>query len=1318
MIHAENKESVQNMETMDISAQETSQNPPEAVGDVYLFPASLEQHRYWILDQVDQASTASNMAIAWRVFGKLNDSLVEQSICALTLRHEALRTTFQMIDGELNQVISEQPLYDFSVTDLSAFPEEERQDRADKVMREHSHAPMNLATGPLFFARLIHVSEDEHYLACTMHHIVCDGWSNGILVRDFAELYSAYSQNRSPNLAELPFQFADFTLWQREWLASEAAEDALRFWREQIQRGTPAVDLPTDHPRGAHKDGPGDIESQLLPQSIHERLKLFCREHQATTHQVLLAAFQGLISRYTSQEQFLLGSSIANRTQPGMDNVVGRFANPQVILADAAGNPSFRELLDRVIEWSTLAYAYQDLPFSRLMEEFQLDQSGATSQFLQIYFVYQKAFMQPQEATGLRVVPRPSVSGGVNFDLLVSIVERAEGPRLQIEYNTDLFRKDRIRKFIDQYIRILGAVLENDSLRLSELPLLSREDEQASQKTGAPLQDEVAPSLIACFDRQAAELGTSAAIISGTERISWQSLKEKSLAFANVLAKHQVEPGSIVAIRMEPTADAAAAGLAALRLGAAVLPVPASTSVNEWQAILAQQKPVLSLAGEELSGKIPSAVSFSQLNQPAEPSSAFTEITGPTPAWLNLSLDASGKYCVSATTHEWGSTNFAATAQALNLQQGDVVAVKTSETIPDAWTDIFMPLTQGATILHLDHAPVNELQTLFDREQVSFVLATINDGLDWLHSGWNGDRRLQFICRGSRISSALTNKLQPHVGRMFSLVSASPAGGVISVSALKKSAEGEWPIEPLPGQRFSILDTWGNPTPEGVFGELCIARGEETLRTGLLAQHAIGNGFEIVDHVRHLVRLHGYRLRLGELEDRLLASPGVARAKTSIQDLPDGSPRLVAYISGYKDKPPVVEEVSRFLRATAPGHLSSAELFSVDSIPLRPDGSPEVTALPRPGTTQSTLLKAEDYVPPRDEIESKLVKIWEDVLGVKGIGVRSSFFALGGYSLMIVRLFARINKAMNTSLPITTIFNAPTIEELADILRGSKAFSSLVPVRTQGDKPPFFMILSYLLYGSLPDSLGKDYPFYGLRELHDDERLTPKERAASYVKEIRAVQPQGPYYLGGWCAAGPITIEVGRQLMESGQEVGLVVLFDSWCPGYAEKLRAEQRNSNRLSLSARLSRRYKFHRQKIRNQPLSSQVQYIGAVARNKFRSMRNHLYLRHWSLTTRVFKRFGIPLPDFMHNVTQTTLVTLQQYTPEPFEGNLMLLRAINEPTLPGADATCGWNEVVKGDIEVSWAPGDHETMFLEPNLTLVGKTVREALQRAQAAV
>ncbi|MFT4114293.1 MAG: condensation domain-containing protein, partial [Silvibacterium sp.] len=592
--------------------------PFEAGEDVYVFPASLEQHRYWILDQVDPESTASNMAIAFRLEGRVEDAFAEQAIYELTARHEALRTTFRMVNGNLLQVIAEEPSFGFAVTDVRALPESERVAAAEKAILEHSHVRIDLATGPVFLTRLVHVSDTQHFLAFTIHHSVCDGWSNGVLVRDFAEFYAALSSGHTPHLNDLPFQFADFTEWQKSWLETEDAEKALAFWKEQIRRNVPALDLPTDYPRSARKDGPGHIESELISPELNARIKAFCRSHDATMHQVLLAVFEGVLARYTGQDAFLLGSSIANRTQPGMEDVVGRFANPQVILAGVEQDPTFKELLERVIVWSGEAYAHQDLPFSRLMEEFQLELTGATSQFLQVYFVYQRAFMQPQQAgDGLKIVPRPSVSGGVNFDMLVSVVERAEGPRVQIEYNTDLFTPERIRTFIAAFIRCVDAVCTDSRLRISALPLISPAEESVLIEAG---RGEVFPapavsSLIEQFDRVAEQLRDATAFTSGAQTTSWKSLQGESVRIASALATRGVSRGKTVALRVEPTAEAAATALAILRAGANVLPVPASATSDEWDRILAELAPALALASSGFTRSVSHTVSFDQLRK-------------------------------------------------------------------------------------------------------------------------------------------------------------------------------------------------------------------------------------------------------------------------------------------------------------------------------------------------------------------------------------------------------------------------------------------------------------------------------------------------------------------------------------------------------------------------------------------------------------------------------------------------------------------------------------------------------------------------------
>jgi non-ribosomal peptide synthetase component F/thioesterase domain-containing protein len=1296
-------------------------SPEESVPEdgVFVFPASLEQIRYWTLDQLDGASTASNMAIAACLEGAVEDPLVERAIHAIVDRHEALRTTFRLVDGQLCQIISEEARYSFAVTDLRGLPEAERARTADAAIEDHSHARASLATGPAFFVRLIHVTDQLHYLAFTMHHIVCDGWSNGILIRDFTDFYAAYSQYRDPALPELPFQFADFTVWQQNWLESDAARAALDYWRTHIRREMPAVDLPRDGQRLPQKSYPGHIESTLLPAALTARLKAYCRAHNATMHQVLLAAFEGLIARYTNQSEFLLGSTIANRTQPGMENVVGRFANPQVILADVNGDPTYRDLLRRVIEWSTESYAHQDLPFSRLMEEFQLDQAGATSQFLQVYFVYQKAFMQPQEAPRLKVTPRPSVSGGVNFDLLVSIVERAEGPRLQMEYNTVLFRKERILGLIEMYLRVLEAVMDNDALKVSSLPLRAQLDglpasvETLSQKTATIAS--AGTSLAQWLDQQADAQGNNAAVIEGGRSLNWHDLRARSHTLAASFKSHGVSAGKTAALRLESTANDAAAAWALLRMGAVVMPVPASASLEEWGRILATHRPTIAIASAAFTAGTPGFTSYDKLLHASgndAPDAAFPSASST--AWLGLTSGQDGRLASVPSTHQATLQQLQATAHALDLRRGDIALVHQAESATDAWIDLLLPLAAGATLLYAGDTRPENLQSLLNQHQVSFVFASAPGLLAAVHHCWAGDRRMNVVVRGGLLSSAQLQRLANTPLRLWSMISSPLTEGPLAVARV--TGEGQPGFAALAGQRLVVLDDNDQPVPAGVSGELAAISAGITTRTGYLARTAMRDGsIEIIDSVSRLVRLHGYRLRLGELEEILWQSPLVADVAAAIV-LVEGVSTLAAYVHAYRPSSENMRAIRAHFQAVAPGHVAGAELIAVDSIPRHADGSTDLTKLPAPGSAKPSETSGDEYVPPRDELESSLVAIWEEVLGIRPIGIRTPFFKLGGYSLMIVRLFARINKVLGTSLPITTIFNAPTVEQLADIVRGRAYYSSLVPVQTEGTRPPFFMIHSYLLYQGIPAVMGPDYPFYGLRELDTDaENLTVEQRAATYLDAMRSIQPHGPYYIGGWCAAGPLAVETARQIIASGEKVGFLVLFDSWRPGYAGELAREQAGSPEMSLSARLNRKFRFHRNQWRKLSATQRIRYVVTAFGKKSASLRDRFYLKNWAIAEWFCRRFGLQLPHFMHNVSLTTLNSLKEYRGvEPYPGSMTLIRAKEAPYIPGALEHCGWDAIVKGGVKVLWAPGNHESMFLDPHLEKVGELLRTSLAEA----
>ena len=1326
MVRPDSVGTVQNVKPDDPAVTDTTASADQSLDGVYVFPAGLEQSRYWLLDQLAGASTASNMAVAFRLEGLVQDDTAEDCVRALVLRHEALRTTFRMIDGALSQIISEEASYSFNVSDLRELPESERAQRAEELIREHSRIQIDLAAGPQFFVHLIHVTGSDHFLAVTVHHIACDGWSNGILIRDFATFYAAAVERHVPSLPELPFQFADFTVWQQNWLESDAARSALAFWKEHIRREMPAVSLPTDFPRTAQKSAPGNIEGRLLSPALTARLKAYCRQHDATMHQVLLAAFEALISRYTGQTQFLLGSTIANRTQPGMENVIGRFAHPQVILADVHGNPGYRELLGRVIDWSGKSYAHQDLPFSRLTEEFQIDQAGATSQFLQVYFVYQKAFMQPQSAGELRITPRPSVSGGVNFDMLVSIVERNEGPRLQIEYNTLLFERERILRLLDQYTRILEAVMDDDTLRISALPLLSSEEQSALNAEGVRLAAVVesdgafeSHSLAEVFDLHAQAHGESPAVILGESRISWNSLRTRSISFAAALKSRGLRAGQLLALRLEPNGDSAAAAIAALRLGAVVLPVPASVSSAEWQKFQTELQPTLCLAGGSFAAKFSSVIAFEQLDSSATLDRPISDPPSPADiAWLGIKIHKDDRYDVIPQSHAATVRSLRGAAKALGLETGDCVFVSpASDASPlaatDAFVDLLLPLLSGATIVYPSATKTEPLSSIFDREQISFALAT---PAEWSHllDTWPGDRRIHLISRGARLSPVITGKLAKSRCRIWSMISAAATGGPFSIARLDASHQPrQWPLAAMPGDVLSILDESGASAPFAVPGELIVSRAATQLQTGYAASYSPGRGFEAHDLLDRSTSLHGHRLRFQELEDLLLQEPSVALAEVAVQPDLNGTATLVAYVASRNGEAPSIAAIRAHLKATAPQHLAAAEIIPVVSIPRRLDGSADHAVLPVPGSSPQAPVEDSGYVPPRDELEITLVSIWETVLGVRGIGIRTNFFTLGGYSLMIVRLFANINRTLSQSLPITTIFNAPTIEQLADIIRGRTLYSPLVPVQTKGSKPPFFLIHSYLLYGGLPAVLGEDRPFYGLRELN--QSMTMDERVVSYAREIRAVQPQGPYYIGGWCAAGPLAVETARELIKTGGDVATVTLFDSWRPGYAAELAVQQKHLPEMTRSARLNRKFRFHRGKL--QPLSTRgkLKYAWNAVKQKVASTRGRIYLKHWAFAQRLFQSLGLPLPHFMHNVSLQTFEAIRSYHGEAFPGRITLIRATDAIYIPGAEPGCGWSAIAGKGVDVHWAPGNHETMFIEPNLGVVGDIVRKSLENTQ---
>jgi thioesterase domain-containing protein/non-ribosomal peptide synthetase component F/acyl carrier protein len=1301
------------------------------VEDTYVFPASREQTRYWMLAQLDPESTASNMAIAFELEGEVSDTLVEGAIAGLTMRHEALRTIFRLEAGVLSQVVLARPLYRFTVEDLTMLAGDEQSGALEATVSRHGHTVIDLENGPVLHAHLVHLDQRRHVMALTMNHIVCDGWSNGLLIRDFTVIYEALVTGTEPLLPELPFQFADFSLWQNEYLASPAADEAAAFWKSHITSDLLALDMPTDRPRPAGRSFPGHIESALLPKEIDDKLKAYCRNTGSTKHIVLLAAFEALCARYTGQSEFLLGSTIANRTQPGMEDVVGRFANPQIIVAKAGGNPTFRALEQRVRDWETAAYTHQDLPFSRIIEDFQIDQAGATSQFLQVWFLYQKAFMQPQTGRTLRVTPRRSVSGGVDFDLLVSVVERAEGPRIQFEYNTLIFEPARIRGLIHGLIELLGGALEQPDVPLSEIAhVLPPSDVAIQAVADGPVEPAVAnPGLLATLAAHATARPDAVASSDATKSLTWRELDDQSHAVAAEVARLNPSVATLV-VHLTQHVQSLAALLAGLRLGCQVLPLPAQADAAIVSACL-QSVSHGFLLGSQATGVTPGIAyeSFAALpgRSGASDESALSQQENT--QFLLLTGGAAGatpKF--TAVSGAALDRDVAAVVPALHLDKDASILALPAATALDATLDRLIALRSGAE-LNLgmdpaDDAAVNAAgRSVADQvaaHEATYLFATPAQARTISASGWTGDRRVSLLVRGGRLSCKLKSALTLRLKSAVYLCTLPQAGRVAGLQFLlgARASEGFLPFGEM---QLVLQNAEGMRLPAGAFGEVCIVQRakqgaemsavpeDSPIRTGYMASSTTAGVLELQDVEHRYIQLRGHRVCLGDIEDAALGLFYVHDAAV----LAPTTDSLVLYLAaprGRRDTNGVLQHLSQAL----PSHLIPSDVLWVDSLPVAADGHLDTGHLPQREVVEDRQESSLNTLP-LNKVEERLASIWKDVLGLRSIDIHKSFFALGGSSLLLVRLFARVNKAFDTSLPITTIFDAQTVAALALMLGGPREMSHLVQVQTAGTKPPLFMIHSYLLYQGLSNSLGPDQPFYGLRELEQDGHLTIEERVDYYTREIRRQQPHGPYHLAGWCAAGPLTVEVARKLLNAGEQVRYLALFDSWLPGYLESIETANADGSWRPYRT-VGSKLNYHRNRVRGLRPGKKAQYLWLAITRIARDTRYRIYLHNWERLHRLSEKYHFQLPQFMHNTSLETFSALKEYEGRKLPVRLTLIRASDSREVAGAAPTCGWDQVAEKGVEVLWAPGDHETMFIGKNLQVTSEIVQLGLEASAA--
>jgi pimeloyl-ACP methyl ester carboxylesterase len=447
-----------------------------AAGEDFIMPCAVSQQRFWVLDQLVSGNSALNIPIALELKGPLDVDALHKAIHLLIRRHETLRTTFAWMEDEVKQIISPEARFYFQQKDLSSVAPELKEECLLEEMKAEALRPLSLTKAPIFRARLLHLDVDRHALLLTLHHIICDGWANGIVIRELGLCYQALLEGRTPDLPELPIQYADFAVWQRDWMKTPDFASQLEYWEKQLAGKLPVLDFPTDRPRKTGRMFASHIDSLLLPESLTADVKRLCQDLDLTIFMVLFAAFATLLNRYSGQTRFIIGTTVANRTRPELENLIGQFANPMMLRADLTDGPTFRELMYRVRDLSLGAMSHQEVPFETILERLDNNSARGEKPTIQALFLFQKAFMQPAQYGELSIRPMRSVSPGTTFEFTLGVVERAEGVRLQMEYNTSLLDSATVQRMLRHFQVLLEAGMENPDTPVGELPLLTEEE--------------------------------------------------------------------------------------------------------------------------------------------------------------------------------------------------------------------------------------------------------------------------------------------------------------------------------------------------------------------------------------------------------------------------------------------------------------------------------------------------------------------------------------------------------------------------------------------------------------------------------------------------------------------------------------------------------------------------------------------------------------------------------------------------------------------------------------------------------------------------
>ncbi|MFI1258751.1 amino acid adenylation domain-containing protein [Streptomyces netropsis] len=1155
---------------------------PEAI------PLSFAQRRLWFLNRFEGPNATYNIPLCTRLLGTLDLAALQAALGDVVARHESLRTVFPDVENRPRQQVLpvERTVPRLVVTDVTA-------DDLDQEVSAAAQQGFDLAHDIPLRAHVFRVAADDHVLLIVMHHIASDGWSLTPLSRDLSSAYAARCAGTAPEWEPLPVQYADYTLWQRAVLGDEsdpgsAMAGQLAFWREALSGVPEELPLPMDRPRPAVTDYRGGTAPLRIPPHVHQQVADLSRACGASVFMVVQAAVAALLGKLGAGTDIPIGTVIAGRTDEALDELVGFFINTLVLRTDLSGNPTFRELVERVKETDLAAYANQDVPFERLVEEINPVRSMARHPLFQVMLAFQNNSTERTDIPGARMLPHPVGLDVAKFDLSFDLGERfapdgsPAGIEGAIQFATGLFDLSTVEALAARLEQLLDAVTAEPGRAITDVDVLGERERQRVLDEWNDTERAVEPvTFPGLFEAQVALTPAATAVESAGLSLGYAELNARANQLAHALIGRGVGPEQVVALALPRSVDIAVAQLAVVKAGAAFLPVDPDYPADRISYILDDSAPALLVTDSEHAARLPRHgvpevlldtvdLSAQRRDNPGVPLSLAH------PAYVIYTSGSTGRPKGVVVTHH-GLASFAA----VEVERFDVTADSrvlqyASPSFDASVLELCMTYAAGATLVVPPPGPLAGdvlAEVLLERGVTHALIPPA--ALASVRSGdFPAFRSL--VVGGDATSAELVDRWAPG-RRMVNAYGPTESTVAATISDPLAAGTGTPTIgRPVHNTRVYVLDSGLRPVPAGVAGELYVtgaglARGylgraaltserfvacpfggpgERMYRTGDIVRWTTDGQLSYLGRADNQVKVRGFRIELGEIESALVAHDQVAQVAVVIREEKPGEPALVAYVVPEAGAQAGQAELRRHVAASLPSYMVPSAFVRLDALPVTPNGKLDRKALPAPDLGEMAGSRG-----PRTPQEEMLCGLFAEVLGLERVGIDGNFFELGGDSIVSLQLISRIRSVLGIKVSNRAVFETPTVAELVESLgtdSGRDGFEVLLPLRSGGDKPPLFAFhatggLAWG-YGEFLKQIRSEYPVYGLqaRGFKPGEQLAENmaAMAADYIEQMRSVQPHGPYHLLGWSLGALTAQEVATQLQEQGEEIGLLANLD------------------------------------------------------------------------------------------------------------------------------------------------------------------------------